>query len=457
MLDPTEIDHLRRKKEAIKDDTVKILLAPQKRANTPSLQDIRDLEVLTVEAATLPDRHAAGIFRLMSGNSGRFNDIQHVQPKTHKKTPTTKEFTAWQTKTTGINENQRPRPLVCVLHSFSGVQWWVVLDNTLEALQKMEEFKDMDYLLPAPTRDRTGFLPRPCSNNQALRWLRQLRAIHSTNEEDLKRLTLPSFRVWAADMAYQMNIDRSLRKYIGNWAHESTADVYTREHRTVICNIWDIITKGIHKNEALTHSRTVPEDLEHEFWETGPAATSAEDLIPEKDGLETEEQKERNRKMDNSKLTYFEVTNQAAEEDLRRKKKPKPAMPMDEDGFGPARTPADKIPAPHGPATVAVNKKPTGKDRTVKIHLFTPNRRAIGCGWTPRANQVESIVESDYDSKTMVCCTLCFRQYEFPSTWTKFCWPHEEESDPSDVASAATHSDSSADTASEDEAVKLIL
>ena len=130
----------------------------------------------------------------MTGNSGRFNDIQHVQPKTHKKTPTTKEFTAWQTKTTGINENQRPRPLVCVLHSFSGVQWWLVLESTLEALQKMEEFKDMDYLLPAPTRDRTGFLPRPCSNNQALRWLRQLRAIYGTNEEDLKRLTLPSSR-----------------------------------------------------------------------------------------------------------------------------------------------------------------------------------------------------------------------------------------------------------------------
>ncbi len=105
---------------------------------------------MTVEAQTIPDRYAAGVFRLMVGKSGRFNDIQHVLATSHVRAKTTKEFTAGQTKTTGINDNQKPRPLVAVLHSFSGVQWWLIIYHVLDKLKDQEHFKDMDYLLPAP-------------------------------------------------------------------------------------------------------------------------------------------------------------------------------------------------------------------------------------------------------------------------------------------------------------------
>ena len=123
----------------------------------------------------------------------------------------------------------------------------------------------MDYILPVPTPDRSGFCPRPCSNGQALRWLRLLRARKDRDEQEIKKLTLASFRVWMADLAYQASISRDKRRYIGRWASENTAHTYTREHRQVICSIWQEVTQKIH---SLKGGRAVPEDLNHANWNT---------------------------------------------------------------------------------------------------------------------------------------------------------------------------------------------
>ena len=194
----------------------------------------------------LADQYASAIFRLLAGVSGRWNDICHTQINTMRITAKTIEFTAWQNKTTGINDANRPTPLIAPLHTFTAVRWWLVIEKVISMFKGHPSFQDMDYQLPVPTRDRSGFCPRPCSNGQALRWLRLLRARPNRPASEITRLTLASFRVWIADLAYQANIEREKRRYIGRWAQESTADTYTREHRQVICNIWDEILTNMH-------------------------------------------------------------------------------------------------------------------------------------------------------------------------------------------------------------------
>ena len=51
-------------------------------------------------------------------------------------------------------------------------------------------------------------------------------------------LTWHSFRVFIPDCAYQLGIPRAQRQYLGNWQTESTADIYTREKRNVVVDIW---------------------------------------------------------------------------------------------------------------------------------------------------------------------------------------------------------------------------
>ena len=49
------------------------------------------------------------------------------------------------------------------------------------------------------------------------------------------------------DCAFRAKIPRDLRQYLGNWMAESTADVYTREKRNVVCFIWEQVTSCMDK------------------------------------------------------------------------------------------------------------------------------------------------------------------------------------------------------------------
>ena len=53
--------------------------------------------------------------------------------------------------------------------------------------------------------------------------------------KDVAELSWYSFRVFMPDWAFQAHIPREQRQYLGNWFKESTADVYTREKRHVMC------------------------------------------------------------------------------------------------------------------------------------------------------------------------------------------------------------------------------
>ena len=445
LLGPDSYQRLRAKKAAVKDDLVQTLLAPQRRANTPELSDIIELETLSTKPGPITDQYAAAIFRLMAGVSGRWNDICHTQISSMKVTSSTIEFTAWQTKTTGINDTSRPMPLIAPLHSFSGVQWWLVVQKFINMFLKDDNFKNMDYLLPVPTRDRSGFCPRPCSNGQALRWLRLLRARKDRDEQEIKKLTLASFRVWMADLAYQANISRDKRRYIGRWASENTADTYTREHRQVICSIWEEVTQKIHN---LKGGRVVPEDLNHVNWniKPNPAPSKQQGSATTSMGVEAVEPNIAPENVAPKRIRLLLPATAMAHSDTEDESE---AVTL------PSHPHCDTVGPPIGPLTVVSNNKATGKDRKHRIHLLNPCGQAIGCGWKPRADQTMAVAQADYEhDQNLALCNNCFKQYSLPLQWTTSAGISLEETDTDDSISASSDSDNSIDTASEEDAMK---
>ena len=81
----------------------------------------------------------------------------------------------------------------------------------------------------------------------------------------VKPLSWHSFRVFIPDCAFQMGIPRERRMYLGNWLTESTADVYVREKRNVVVEIWGQIAQKV-PNLNLGPGRERREDLNHPDW-----------------------------------------------------------------------------------------------------------------------------------------------------------------------------------------------
>jgi hypothetical protein len=450
LLNPEGLTQLQDKKEAVRNRLVTTLLRPTKRAVVPDLAAIILLEQLTTKPGPAADQLAAAVFRHMAGSSSRYNDISHTQPTTMKSTDTTIEFTAWQTKVTNVLDNTRPMPLIAPKHSFSGVSWWIPLERHMQELIKHPAFADCDYLLPTPTPDRSGLLPRPCSNNQALRWLRQLMVNGRYPADKAGKLTLPSFRVWMADLAYQCGISRDKRRYIGRWANEATADIYTRDHRTVICQIWQEVTAnmaaapGADPTKLQTtaaygaeEQRTAPEDLSDEHYNLDkPAANGADDsefpdyqLLPAATGA------------DQKDWQLWERPSPS--------KRPKTSSRL---------TPADEVPPDLGGPLTTVHNSKADKFKTRKVHFLNIHWRAIGCGWAPKQTQVCHLDEHELRNNPTEysCCTFCFRNHTWPGSWNYHPAPDANDGESSDSTESQTDSESGADTASEGEAITLL-
>ena len=407
LMDPESIEELGQKKEYIRQELTKQLLPTSRRAIVPTLNMIRALEEASHSAATGADRYAASLFRFMAGSSARFNDVMHTQLQSLQSDATTVELTAWQTKVTGVLTTQRPMPLIAPKHTFTAATgadtWWDTLERHIKAFNQHPAYKDLDYLLPTPTRDRTGFIPRPCSNAQGLRWLRTILTnsnLPFKDREFINKITLPSLRVWMADLAYQSGVDRDKRRYIGRWASESTADTYTREHRKVICEIWKIVTADIGGHKTL-HS--TPEDLTDSHYRLDRLPLAPQQPIP---GQEA-----------NTWEADWTVIDQEppAQDDIN----PKPrAKRIKTKAITIHCTPADQVHEDHGgPLTPASNIK-RNTSGTRKIHLLTTEGKGIGCGWRPRTGQTLLLSEHDITDDTLSECDCCFRHFTYPLGWT---------------------------------------
>jgi hypothetical protein len=158
-------------------------------------------------------------------------------------------------------------PLIAPNHSFAGIPWWKNLDNIMKDILKDNQFKNSDYLLATPDKTRTKILPQPSTYSKALNWLRAILRQQQVHTTYINQTALHSLRLWMAEAAFQQNLPRELRRYCGRWANENTADVYTRDHRGVIHNIWRQVTSALKTtmemdNEVPIESSDVHYDLD---------------------------------------------------------------------------------------------------------------------------------------------------------------------------------------------------
>ena len=310
------------------------------------------------------------------------------------------------------NSPSNHKALIATKYSFTGVHWWLPLTSTAKSLAQHPS--QPDYLLPQPDRHFHKLIPRPCQYHTALKWLRHILATNLCETATVASLTLHSLRLWAAEAAFQANVDRERRKYIGQWSQEATADIYTRDHRTVITAVWNELTAKLQAQPDILP----PNTAEH------PATAPKNPLDP----------------------IYFDTT---ATTTSTPPLPPPPRPPTT------AKLPTvDKYPKHKGgPLTVVINNHSTGTDRKQRIHFYTPARTSVGCT-TPynptRQNQLTTATDYKEIHATSRICFFCARHATLPPTWTTT--PQTEDNDTdNDSHSSADSALPSNNTASEDE------
>lgn len=273
---------LEAKKDVILMEQVEHHLKKSNRAIPPTFAVISGLERIAAEAASPIDKLVAALFRFMAGASARFDDVQHTQPGRLIVTDKTVEAEAWQTKTMKLGNNtKKPSPLVAAKCSLTGFNWWDPLIK-IHADLKKKWGKDIDYMLPKVQKDLSSFIMEPAPNQHALTILQNVMARHNLPAQDITKISLHSFRVWLPDLAYQSDVPRDQRAYLGRWAVEQTADRYVRDHRHAVLSIWDTVTK----KPIIDSTEPLAVDKASEVWGEDEPADTAEgpptvDSIPE--------------------------------------------------------------------------------------------------------------------------------------------------------------------------------
>jgi hypothetical protein len=455
LLDPESCTRLQIKRDAVKDALITTTAKPQRRATLPSMHIILMLEEGCQLRAQTGDRVPAtgarlrptdpfilAIARFLLGSSGRFSDIQHCAPSSWIHTSSTTELTAWQTKTTNILQAQRKAlPLIAPLHTFSGVQWWNTFHFFMRSLQSHKIFQTMDYIIPTVNRDGTGFIPRPCTYERSLLWLRDTLIRLGAPTKEVQSLTWHSFRLFIPDCAFQAMIPKEQRQYLGNWSSANLPDVYTREKRHVVCAIWSKVVGNIPSTASSSH-RQVREDLNHPDWQ---------DPQPQLN------KKRRSKESQDSPGTSVgdSVPNSPEQASVTVSR----LDSDDDDRWSLAKstttviqTPSDQVPPPIGPLVLGSRIK-TNRGQRI-LHLFSQQGKGIGCGWSG-LSKCQNVSYEDYDRERELhrTCALCFRLYTFPTNFQIQKLTNDEEAqDPSDPSSPS-ESDHSVDTDSDEEAV----
>jgi len=420
---PDELKDLKAKMESTMDELTAVKLQQNKRATVPCLDLIKRVERLTCEHPLMTIRYYAACVRFAMATSARGNDLQHTCPSTWFITAVTRELKSWQTKTTTVHEaHKRPIPLISPLHSFMDIDWWLVMDTTIEMFSKDEKFKDIDFLFPALTKDKTGFIPRPASNAQIMDTLREEllkmvsddemwditdnegRKIRISAREAIKLFTMSSCRVLLPEWAHIADLPLELRRWLGRWkdgknSEHMAANVYTREHRGKILQIMDrlknkehllrnvgMVPEEISDNYYLTDYKPAPLMEPEDWFDQGDASPSWQ-LVPslcQSPILESPRKLARCSSKESLHDDDIGEYEESAEELIRQDAE-------DEEWYA-TRTrliqsisgtkyPASKLPEHlDGPLSLVRTKAPTGIMRVKKFHLSLTTRITVGCG-----------------------------------------------------------------------------
>ena len=295
----------------------------------------------------------------------------------------------------------------------------------------------MDYLIPTLSKDFQGVIPRPSTSDRGLRWLKEALVRQGVDQDLVTPLTWHSFRVFIPDCAYQLGIPRAQRQYLGNWQTESTADIYTREKRNVVVDIWSKVLGKIQEVD-LQPGRTVREDLAHPDWDDKPLDKPGDtESVNDSNGFELV-QSDAETGLIESEGGPNSASTQHTSASRRTRTAAKSSellRPLFQEIF------ADEVAPPVGPLVVVASLRKTGNPPKRKLHLLDRDGRAVGCGWSPDLTKVSSMTKDDYDSEAadLFHCTRCFHRFRLPSDWG--------------VQSSLT--DSSVDTASDSEKILL--
>eukprot|EP00971_Amphidinium_carterae_P112803 2234104-Amphidinium_carterae.1 len=166
------------KMEAVRRRLTLQVLAEPKRAKCLSDAAVEALERACMKASLATDTYAAGHFRgVLIGGTSRSDDGQHTQPATFDSRVHSICYKGWQTKVRNINSTPgRILPIIIPKLSYTGEKWWEPYEAAHHMLMEDKFMSERDFLLPAPSKARQGFLRRPCPRAQQLRSNNQKRS-----------------------------------------------------------------------------------------------------------------------------------------------------------------------------------------------------------------------------------------------------------------------------------------
>jgi hypothetical protein len=308
-------------------------------------------------------------------------------------------------------------------------------------MKKSPAFAEADYLLPRISADFNGFLARPATYSTSLSTIKKI-LCHTVPPQELSTFTWHSLRVFMPHWAFVQGIDKSKRQYLGRWTNESTADIYVRSHRTMICDIWNQVTQGSYTpatSPVFVETGEPPkrDTILVDEDEPPPGASSPTHPSGTEDPIsDTPSQTVRSLNFDTPSTEFSLV------------EAPTPATRESHRPHGDLIH-ADLVPPPKGPLTVAYSKRRTGNPSTHKVHLFTTAQVAIGCGWSPSSDQIQIMGDESIKSDMLQCCR-CFSKHTYPTTWVELSTfpPDDKIQDDSDISSLSDTA-SSNDTDSE--------
>ena len=431
LLEADSLPRLLEKKRSVLELLATTVTKPQKKAVVPSLAVIHALEIGSIDdtIGTAPDRYMLSVVRFMVGASARFDDIQHSSPAAMKFTETTCEVLSWQTKTTSAAHiHHKPCPLISPLLSFTKLPWWETLKSGCSEIQGLQPADEVaDFMLPTISRDRTGIILRPISPSRSLSWLKDSLLQRGVPESEVLPLSWHSFRVFIPDRAFQSNIPREQRRYLGNWNQESTADVYIRSKRQVVCQIWNRIMISPDSPQG---NRDVRVDLLHPDWDGRPVAEGAEQS-PSKSLQSSSPEK-----------SWCLIEDESPEKRAK---------------VLPEKYPYE-LSTSSGPLTMVIRKAKTPSGKFM-MHLLDTTGKAIGCGWKPAIGNWEHLTPEEYRSSASDYsqCSKCFRTHSVPESGIPITTQADSDSSNDEYTSCGSLSDDSVDSDSDAEASKLTL
>eukprot|EP00971_Amphidinium_carterae_P350465 6491561-Amphidinium_carterae.1 len=407
------------KMEAVRRRLTKNVLAEPRRAKCLADAAVEALERACMKASVLTDTYAAGHFRgVLIGGTSRSDDGQHTQPATFQSNTLTICYKGWQTKVKDINSTPgRILPIVIPKLSYTGEPWWEPYEAAHHMLMKDVFMRDRDFLLPAPSKARRGFLRRPCPRAQQLRWFRDLLVFGGLSRADAMTETLPGCRVHAADKAYRLGIDKERRAQLGKWANPDNVDVYVREHEHAILDIWKTIMARRHEVP------TGPDHCLSRDPDTQPPASNSDDEV--------------------------EITmERPAKKYKQTKREQAPVMPIAEEQE--LKSFLDTEHLPKGPLRLGRNKN------TLRFHLANAEDVTIGCGLSTDRKHYEHVADMETYQRLLASglqylkCARCFAVYDVPLDWEPVTESPNLVDCQSPASKGSTSSDSEGDSSDED-------